>query len=433
MKNKNLLEIKNISKKFNHKGNDITILDQIDLEIKEGEILGIIGRSGSGKSTLLRIMSNLIDPTSGEVLYAGKSIKESDPAISMVFQTFGLVPWLNVFDNVTIGLDKNKFSEQVIKDKGAKAINLVGLRGYEEAYPKEMSGGMRQRVGFARALVVDPEILLMDEPFSALDYLTANALKGDLLDLWFERSMLSIKSIVMVTHSIEEAVKLCDKVVLLSSNPGKIIVSVPIDISHPRDQSSHVFQEKVAELYSVMTNSIIGNSGQIGVNIHKNYPEHISVVNLFHFMQTLREKFTNQSATIKEMSDLLKLDHDKMIMYTDSLILLKFVELENDSIRLSSSGNILLDGDDNSKKLIFREHLVKNVPFVNTIYNMLSNSSDHTVTKEQLLYILDQKFDRDDAHSILKATVAWIRYADFASYDLVTEELKLEKKEIIGE
>ena len=410
-------------KEYTYNDHDITILDDINLDVNEGEILGILGRSGSGKSTFLRIISDLIEPTSGEVLYNDKPIKEANHKISMVFQSFGLIPWLTVFDNIALGLDAQNMSKQDIKEKVLQAINLIGLRGYEDAYPKEMSGGMRQRVGFARALVVDPEVLLMDEPFSALDYLTADTLKSDLLNLWFNRNLSSIKSIVLVTHSIEEAVHLCDRVIVLSSNPGKIIAEIPINIAHPRDGGSQKFHDVMDSVYSAMTRTDAKVEGDADHNIHKYYPQPVSVINLFHFMLTVKEKFDQGGADIKLISETLKLNNDQLGVFLETLTLLKFIEIDGNDIRLSSAGHILLDADEHSQKTIFREHLVKNVAFINGIYHQLQDAPNAPIHKEDLLSELEKKFGHEQSIKILSATISWARYANLLSYDAAKGEL----------
>jgi len=427
MKNNNkIIQIKEIVKKYQQKDSYVTILDKINIDIAEGEIIGILGRSGSGKSTLLRIISSLIEPTSGSILYNNKPIKEADPKISMIFQSFGLIPWLTVFENIALGLEEQNLSKLVIKDKVLNAIGLVGLRGYEEAYPKEMSGGMRQRVGFARALVVDPEILLMDEPFSALDYLTANTLKDDLLDLWFERNILSIKTIVIVTHSIEEAVSLCDRVIILSSNPGKVIANVPIDIAHPRDINSQKFHDTMDSLYLAMTNTKgMQDDGDSDHNLHKYYPQQMSMVNLFYFMLSVKGKVNENKADIKLISEELKLTHEQIVIFIEVLSLLKFIEIEDGNIILSSAGRIILDADYNSRKIIFKEHLVKYVPFISNLYHKLQDSSNAPISKTELLTILQKKFSNEQATKILTSMVSWTRYAGLFSYDNIKEELSL--------
>ncbi len=418
---KKILQIKNIVKKYTHNSHSVTILDDINLDVHEGEILGIIGRSGSGKSTFLRIISDLIEPSAGEIIYNNKPIKETNPKISMIFQSFGLIPWLTVFDNVALGIADYVLSKKDIKDKVLQAIDLVGLSGYEEAYPKEISGGMKQRVGFARALVVDPEVLLMDEPFSALDYLTANTLKSDLLDLWFNRSLSSIKAIIIVTHSIEEAVSLCDRVVVLSSNPGTVIADVAINISHPRDTTAQKFRDVADSLYAAMTASTAKDSDH---SLHKYYPQPVSVINLFHFLLTLKEKFDKSGADIKLVSEGLKLNNDQLCVYLETLTLLKFIETNENDIRLSSAGRILLDADEDSQKTIFREHLVKHVTFIHDVYNRIQNAPDKPISTKDLLSTLEQKFSHEQATKILHATISWARFADLLSYDNIKEELR---------
>ncbi|WP_155640049.1 ABC transporter ATP-binding protein, partial [Burkholderia territorii] len=199
---------------------ELLVLDDANLSLREGEIVGLLGRSGSGKSTLLRIIAGLIEPTGGEVTYLGKPLTGPAEGVAMVFQTFALFPWLTVLQNVEAGLEALGVGARERRERALAAIDLIGLDGFENAYPRELSGGMRQRVGFARALVVDPTILLMDEPFSALDVLTAETLRTDLLDLWTQGRM-PIKSVLIVTHNIEEAVFMCDRILVLSSNPGR--------------------------------------------------------------------------------------------------------------------------------------------------------------------------------------------------------------------
>src|SRR5450631_916279 len=217
-----LLQCTDIRKSFaKPDGGELVVLDGMNLELYPGQIVGLLGRSGSGKSTLLRLIAGLAEPTAGNVYYLGQPIIGPAPGIAMVFQSFALFPWLTVFENVALGLEAQRLPRAEIRKRSLAAIDLIGLDGFESAYPRELSGGMRQRVGFARALVVHPNILLMDEPFSALDVLTAETLRTDFLDLWSEGRM-PIKGVILVTHNIEEAVLMCDRILVLSSNPGRI-------------------------------------------------------------------------------------------------------------------------------------------------------------------------------------------------------------------
>src|SRR5438477_3861880 len=233
-------------------GGEHLVLDGVELSLAQGQIVGLLGRTGSGKSTLLRLIAGLAQPSGGTVQYQGSSVEGCAPGIAMVFQSFALFPWLTVLENVQLGLEALGLPSDEIRKRALAAIDLIGLDGYESAYPRELSGGMRQRVGFARALVVHPNILLMDEPFSALDVLTAENLRTDFLDLWQEHQ-LPIKGVILVTHNIEEAVLMCDRVLLFSTNPGRVVTEIKIDLRHPRDRQDPAFIALVDRIYTEMT------------------------------------------------------------------------------------------------------------------------------------------------------------------------------------
>src|SRR6202030_3921259 len=233
-------------------GSQLLGLDDLNLELAEGQIVGLLGRSGSGKSTLLRLIAGLARPTGGTITYLGQPVLAPAPGIAMVFQSFALFPWLTVFENVQIGLEALRLPASEIRRRALAAIDLIGLDGFESAYPRELSGGMRQRVGFARALVVHPNVLLMDEPFSALDVLTAETLRNDFLDLWGE-GQLPIKSVLLVTHNIEEAVEMCDRLLIFSTHPGRVVSEITIDLPHPRHALDPRFRALVERVYVEMT------------------------------------------------------------------------------------------------------------------------------------------------------------------------------------
>src|SRR5271169_5214638 len=253
MNNSPLLQCTEVRKAFpKPDGAELLVLEGMNLEVGEGQIMGLLGRSGSGKSTLLRLIAGLAEPSSGNLTYLGQPVAGPARGIAMVFQSFALFPWLTVFENVALGLEAQHLPRPEIRKRSLAAIDLIGLDGFESAYPRELSGGMRQRVGFARALVVHPNILLMDEPFSALDVLTAETLRTDLLDLWVEGRM-PIKSILMVTHNIEEAVLMCDRILVFSSNPGRVAAEIKIDLPHPRKRLDPAFRQLVDSIYARMT------------------------------------------------------------------------------------------------------------------------------------------------------------------------------------
>src|SRR5258707_6649422 len=247
-----LLEVSNVKRTFPRgSGEELLVLDDVNLSLKEGEIVGLLGRSGSGKSTLLRLIAGLSRPQGGSLCYMGAPIEGPVQGVAMVFQSFALFPWMTVLENVQLGLEALNLPAREMRERALAAIDLIGLDGYESAYPRELSGGMRQRVGFARAVVGHPEILLMDEPFSALDVLTAENLRTDLVELW-GNGKLPIKGIILVTHNIEEAVLMCDRVLLFSSNPGRVASEIKIDLPQPRDPPSPQFEGYVDKIYLEM-------------------------------------------------------------------------------------------------------------------------------------------------------------------------------------
>ncbi|HET8997841.1 MAG TPA: ABC transporter ATP-binding protein, partial [Acetobacteraceae bacterium] len=244
-----LLEVQNIRQSYHKDANaDLVVLDGVDLTLREREMVALLGRSGSGKSTLLRIVSGLLPPTRGDVLWRGKKLLGPADGVAMVFQSFALFPWLTVQENVELGLEARGVPRDERERRAEAAIDLIGLGGFESAYPKELSGGMRQRVGLARALVVHPDLLLMDEPFSALDVLTAETLRTDLIDLWSE-GRLPVKSVLMVTHNIEEAVLMCDRILVFSSSPGRVAHELKVPFPHPRNRLDPAFREMVDDIY----------------------------------------------------------------------------------------------------------------------------------------------------------------------------------------
>src|SRR3984957_17323542 len=253
-----LLSVQNVCKSFpKQDGGELVVLDGVNLTLVAGQIVGLLGRSGSGKSTLLRLIAGLSEPSAGTLTFRGEPIAGCATGIAMVFQSFALFPWLTVYENVALGLEAQRMPKAAIRKRSLAAIDLIGLDGFESAYPRELSGGMRQRVGFARALGVHPDILLMDEPFSALDVLTAETLRTDFLDLWAE-GRAPIKGVILVTHNIEEAVLMCDRILVFGSNPGRILSEINVKIPQPRKRLDPVFRELVERIYVEMTSRRTG-------------------------------------------------------------------------------------------------------------------------------------------------------------------------------
>ena len=246
-----LLEIKHVAKSFAHAKGTLQVLHDISFDVDEGEFIAIVGPSGCGKSTLLRIINGIVPLTSGQVLYKGKQVDGVNLECALIFQSFALLPWLSVKANVELGLEAQGLPLADREKRAGKYIDKVGLDGFEEAYPRELSGGMKQRVGFARALAVEPKVLLMDEPFSALDALTAITLREEILDIWQSHDM-PVHNIIIVTHIIEEAIELADRIIVLAASPGRVVADLKVDLPRPRDRRTEAFNHWTDKVFSLI-------------------------------------------------------------------------------------------------------------------------------------------------------------------------------------
>lgn len=399
---------------------DLLVLDDVNLALAENEIVGLLGRSGSGKSTLLRSIAGLIAPTSGDIAFATNPDRGRPVSVSMVFQTFALFPWLTVQQNVELGLEAKGAAAEVRRKRALAAIDLIGLDGFENAYPKELSGGMRQRVGLARALVVDPDILLMDEPFSALDVLTAETLRTDLLDLWCEGRM-QIKSILMVTHNIEEAVLMCDRILVFSSNPGRIVSEVRVELPQPRNRQDPRFRRLVDEIYTRMTQRGAGEGRRAdglfpGVGIGMLLPQ-VSTNTLSGLMEAVAAEPFRGKADLPELAEDLLYEADELLRVAETLQLMRFAEVEGGDIRLTAAGRRYVDADVDTRKQLFSEHLLAYVPLAAYIRRELDNDPDHEVPAGRVRDELEELMSPDYAEETLKSLVTWARYAEAFAYD----------------
>lgn len=411
MSKKPILNVKDVKHIYTTpSGSKMTVLEDINFALHEKEIVGLLGKSGSGKSTILRIVSALMAPTKGKVTFHDKLILEPDPRIAMVFQNFALFPWLNVIENIGIGLKARDIAPDEIKKRALRAINLIGLDGYEHSFPRELSGGMRQRVGIARALAISPEILLMDEPFSALDVLTGEVLKTDLLDIWSENTT-SLRSILIVTHNIEEAVMLCDRIIVLSSNPGKIISEIPIKLTHPRDRLGVEFRKIVDNIYDLMTHNL-----QHNLHTDSRVIPDVEPIRMEGLMDKLIASPYNGQASLPKLASTLNLSADHLIPLVAALQLMKFVELGDSSIHITASGRVYLEGSTQERKQIFGRHLIQYVPLVSRIRRMLEEEQK-PVSSKKLLEELRQDINYETAKETMHAATRFGRYGDLFAYD----------------
>lgn len=424
-----LLDIQGVRQCFRKGGNnEVVVLEDVDLTLREGEIVGLLGRSGSGKSTLLRITAGLIKPTSGDVTYRGQPVTGPVEGVAMVFQTFALFPWLTILENVEAGLEALGVPEKEMRRRALAAMDLIGLDGFESAYPRELSGGMRQRVGFARALVVDPDILLMDEPFSALDVLTAETIRTDLLDLWMEKKM-PIKSVLLVTHNIEEAVLMCDRILVFSSNPGRVVAEIKVALPHPRNRFDQVFRDLVDDIYSRMTARAVPTHDDKTKALQGGIGQRLPLVST-NLMAGLLEMLVsdpyNGKADLPEVGGRLHLEVDDLFPLAESLQLLGFAEVAQGDIHLTVAGRLYAESDVEPRKQIFAEHLLHNVPLAAHIRRVLDERPGHRAPLVRFISELEDILSDDAADETLRTVISWARYAELFSYDDDAEMLSLE-------
>jgi NitT/TauT family transport system ATP-binding protein len=409
-------------------GGDLEVLHDVNLSLKENEIVALLGRSGCGKSTLLRIIAGLMPPTGGTVTMGGERVEGPAGQVALVFQTFALFPWLTVLENVEIGLEAQGIAPELRHKRALAAIDLIGLDGYESAYPKELSGGMRQRVGLARALVVHPKVLLMDEPFSALDVLTAETLRTDLLDLWSEGRM-PISSILMVTHNIEEAVLMCDRILVFASNPGRIVAELSVDLPRPRNRVDQQFRQLVDDIYARMTERPAGKLGREGLfpgtGIAMVLPR-ISPNVLSGLMEAVAADPYNGHADLPALAASLQMEIDDLFPVADILHFLRFAEVAEGDIRLTDEGKRFVLAGVDERKSLFARHLLTYVPLAAHIKRVLDERTSHRAHAGRFRDELEDHMSEQDAEETLRAVISFARYGEAFAYDEGSDILSLE-------
>src|SRR5580658_3197531 len=411
-------------------GGELVVLDGVDLALSPGQIVGLLGRTGSGKSTLLRLIAGLAHPSNGTVSYLGQPVNAPAPGIAMVFQSFALFPWLTVLENVQLGLEALGLPETEIRKRALAAIDLIGLDGFESAYPRELSGGMRQRVGFARALVVHPNILLMDEPFSALDVLTAETLRTDFLDLWGEGRM-PIKGVILVTHNIEEAVLMCDRILVFGTNPGRILSEISVTLTQPRKRLDPVFRELVDRIYVEMTARPKGPSAVAskerfpGLGIGTVLPR-VSSNLLSGLIETVAAPPYNGTADLPKIASELQMEIDELFPVAETLQMMRLAEVEGGDIKLLPEGIAFANSALDERKKIFARHLQNYVPLAAHIRRVLDERASHSARKSRFIDELEDFMGEEAADQTLRAVISLARYAEAFAYDDEHETFSLE-------
>lgn len=412
-----LLQAQHVSKTFDNN----VVLKDISIAFKKGELVAILGASGAGKSTLLRILAGLIAPSSGSVLVQNAPLVGINPNTSMVFQNFALYPWLTVLENVELGLLSFNLSKKNAREKALQAIDVIGLKGFIDAYPKELSGGMKQRVGFARAIVVSPKILFMDEPFSALDVLTSENLRQELLMLWHEHK-LPTESIVMVTHNIEEAVSMSDRLIVLSSNPGSVRTELPGLPFEDRIPKTYEHEKLVDTVFEIMTNPR-ENAAKLTSDELKDRAaapsyEVLPRVTIGEIEGLLKQLSKSDGREhISTLGKNLGLGLDALLSLTEAVDLLGFAGAEDNTLILTSSGKEFAKAGAKEAKKILREALIANVALVQHMKEELEGSPRHTISGRHILDQLEKYFTPEDAKIQLHIAIEWCRFAELLTYN----------------
>jgi NitT/TauT family transport system ATP-binding protein len=403
--------------------NRIQVISATDLSIVQGEILALLGPSGSGKSTMLRMLTGLSTPSAGQVYWHGQPIAAAEINVSIVFQSFALFPWLTVLQNVEAPLQARGVSPEERRDRSMKMLDTVGLDGFEGAYPKELSGGMKQRVGFARALVVEPEVLFMDEPFSALDVLTAENLRSELLELWANKTMPT-KAVFLVTHNIEEAVLLADRIIVLGRNPGHIRTDFRVQLAQPRDRKSEAFTKLVDYIYTVLTKPDVAPAqapDQTGARVRDQRQMHYQMLpharpgGMAGLLELLLDKGGRDD--IYRLADDLAFEIDDLLPIVDAAQLLGFLKVEEGDAAITPSGTEFANSEILRQKELFRDAAVEHILLLRQIRRALESKSDHTVPEDFFLDMLDEQFSEEECLRQMETAVAWGRYAELFDFD----------------
>ena len=404
--------------------NRIQVISATDLSIMPGEILALLGPSGSGKSTMLRMLSGLSTPTAGQVYWHEKPIADAESNVSIVFQSFALFPWLTVLENVEAPLQARGADPEERRARSMKMLDTVGLDGFEAAYPKELSGGMKQRVGFARALVVEPEVLFMDEPFSALDVLTAENLRSELLELWANKTMPT-KAVFLVTHNIEEAVLLADRIVVLGRNPGHIRTDFRVQLTQPRDRKSEPFTQLVDYIYKVLTRPDVAPAEAPDQRpetrvrdqrqMHYQMLPHARPGGVAGLLELLLDKGGRDD--IYHLADDLAFDIDDLLHIVDAAQILGFLNVEEGDAAITETGTEFANSEILRQKELFRDAALEKVLLLRQIRRALETKSDHTIPEDFFLDLLDEQFSEEECLRQMETAVAWGRYAELFDYD----------------
>lgn len=425
--NNALLKLRHIHQIYTSGSRKFTAVQDVNLTVYEGEFIALLGPSGCGKSTLLRIITGLQKPSEGKVLYRDQPLEGVNPHASIVFQTFALFPWLTVLENVELALKARGVPANIRTPRALDLIDRVGLDGFESAYPRELSGGMRQKVGFARAMAVEPELLCLDEPFSALDVLSAESLRNELMELW-TTGKIPTKAILMVSHNIEETVFMADRIVVMDKEPGRILSELTITLPHPRQKKSDEFQMLIDQVYSMLAGQTQPENVELGSapgepGITRSLPK-VTITDLAGFLENLAEMPQNR-ADIYRLSEELNVDSAHILSLTEAAELLGFATIAKGDITLTPLGETFAEASILARKEIFATR-IRRLPLVRWLLSMLSSSEKRSLSVGVILTALELEFHKEEAERQLETLINWGRYAEVLSYNDDQEILYLE-------
>jgi NitT/TauT family transport system ATP-binding protein len=422
-----IIEARKIEKSYKQPdGHEIQVIAPIDLSLEPDTILAVLGPSGSGKSTVLRMLTGLLPPTGGEVLWHGKPVAECSPNVAIVFQSFALFPWLTVLENVETPLLARGIPEEERRHRALHALSTVGLANFESAYPKELSGGMKQRVGFARALAVEPEILFMDEPFSALDVLTAENLRGELMELWLAKKVPT-RSILLVTHNIEEAVLLADRIIVLGKSPATIRADFRVPLERPRDRKSATFLLYVDYIYKVLTQPQLElappSKPALGAKAPTQILPHSRPGGIGGLLELLVDRGGEED--MYHVAEDLLLEIDDLLPIIDGATLLGFATVREGDVVITSEGREFANASIGQRKNLFRKAVLARVTLLQQMKAALEKKSDHKMALEFFRDLLDEHFTEEDEKKQIETALNWGRFAGIFNYDSESDELSL--------
>ena len=417
-------------------GDKNKVLDDINLTVNEHDVMALLGPSGCGKSTIMRILSGLIQPSSGVVKYKGTPLNGVNPGVAMVFQNFALFPWLTVRENILLGLENSKYNAEEKAAHFQKIIEMVGLDGYGEVLPKELSGGMKQRVGIARALIMEPVILCMDEPFSALDVLTGETLRNEIGRIAMDEDA-GFKSLVIVTHNISEAVYLARNIVVLAAHPGRVQKIVHNDLPYPRDASTPAFQHLVAQIHAILTNSVLHDEPSVAepeiVTAETTEEEAYAPlpnVNLGEVMG-LVQMLKPEPESIFALATHLKKDFGTLLSVIKAGELIDLVETPGQSVKLTKAGVAFQKADTKQRKKMIHD-LLLDLRIFRHLNEKIEHADQQEIKEADVLADLLQHFPNERPKNLLKTIVAWARFAELFSFDPKSALLKKFEKKYLG-